>query len=440
MNHALGGFAHGAAVLEGEQAQPVQILTLDLHGVKDDVVLNGLVQKQAHALAVLGHHGDAGAQGVSGVAQLEFFPKQGHAAPRVVQAHHAVGNAQLALAGQSADSQDLALIHLQRYAAHLLARHIHMQVPDAHGHPVLRGRAGRGLHHALSLAADHQLRKFHNAGMRFFARGGQLAIAQYRDRISGGHHLVQTVSDKDDGDAVRSNLFHHGDQLRGLALGQHRRGLVKHKQLYAGLINFAGNFDKLHIAHRHALDQRVLVDAHAHAVQRLAGVGSHGLHVQGFQIFSKDAANKIGMRDFTVELDILRDGKARQKHEFLVHHADALHHGVMRRGHVRRLALQKHLALEAARGMNHGHAKQHVHQRALSGAVFAQQRMDFARTHRQRNVAQDSVLAIALGDVFHFQYILGAQVDRTSLQIRRRGPPRGEGGPHLTDFCTNDYR
>ena len=248
------------------------------------------------------------------------------------------------------------------------------------------------------------------------------------------------MGDKDDGDAIRSNLFHHRDQLRSLALGQHGRGLVKYEQLYTGFVNFAGNLDKLHVAHGHSLDKRILVDAHAHAVQRLAGVGSHRLHIQGFQVFSENPADKIGVRDFTVQLDVLRDGKARQEHEFLVNHADALHHGIVRRGHVRRLALQEHLALEAARGMNHRHAKQHVHQRALSRAVFAQQRMDFTGAHGERNVAEDGILAVALGDVFHFQYIRGAQVDRTSLQIRRRGPPRGEGGPHLTDFCTNDYR
>ena len=326
------------------------------------------------------------------------FPKQGHAAPAVsYRLITPLGMPSLPWPARPPMPRISPSCTSRDHAAHLLARHIHMQVPDAHGAPCPAGSACgvRGLHHALSLAADHQLRKFHNAGLLFFARGGQLAVAQDRDRISGGHHLVQTVGDEDDGDAVRSNLFHHGDQLRRLALGQHGRGLVKHKQLYAGLVDFAGDLNKLHVAHRHALDQRVLVDAHAHAVQRLAGVLAAMAGMSRVsRFFPKMRLNRIGMRDFAVELDILRDGEARQKHEFLVHHADALR-SWRRCGEVMfAVSPSKSTSpVEAAGGMNHGHAKQHVHQRALSRAVFAQQRMDFARAHRQRNVAESTVFS-----------------------------------------------
>lgn len=80
----------------------------------------------------------------------------------------------------------------------------------------------------------------------------------------------------------------------------------------------------------------------------LRAVGSHGFHIQRFKIFAQNAAEDVGMGDFAVQLDVFRHGEAGQQHELLMHHADAFHHGVMRRGYVGCLAIQQHLALKAA--------------------------------------------------------------------------------------------
>lgn len=42
------------AVYQGKGADLLQVFILDLHGIENDVVLNGAVQKQADALPVLG--------------------------------------------------------------------------------------------------------------------------------------------------------------------------------------------------------------------------------------------------------------------------------------------------------------------------------------------------------------------------------------------------
>ena len=64
-------------------------------------------------------------------------------------------------------------------------------------------------------------------------------------------------------------------------------------------------------------------------IQRSARICLHGFHIQTFQIFAKHTADRVGTADLTVQLDILRDGKAREQHELLVYHADALFHGIV---------------------------------------------------------------------------------------------------------------
>ena len=64
-------------------------------------------------------------------------------------------------------------------------------------------------------------------------------------------------------------------------------------------------------------------------IQRGARIWLHCLHVQSFQVLAQIAANWIRTADFTVQFNILRDGKAREQHELLVYHADALFHGIV---------------------------------------------------------------------------------------------------------------
>ena len=140
------------------------------------------------------------------------------------------------------------------------------------------------------------------------------------------------------------------------------------------------------MAHGQAADQGVFLNAHAHVVQGLPGVVGHGSGIQEFQILAQDLADRPGFGDFPVQLDVVRHAETGNQHEFLMHHADPLLHGVHGRGDIDRLAVEDHFALEAAGGMDHGHAEEYVHQRGFSRAVFSQQRVDLPRTDLERYV------------------------------------------------------
>ena len=230
------------------------------------------------------------------------------------------------------------------------------------------------------------------------------------------------MGDEDDGDALLRDALHHAQQLRRLGLGQNRRRLVKDQQLHTRLVDLAGDLDKLHVADRQALHQRIFVNGHAHAVQRPAGVLGHGGHIQRFQILAKDAGQQTRMGDFAVELDVFGDGEARQQHKLLVNHADALEHRVVRRGDRRLLTINQHFAFKAAGRVNDGHAKEHVHQRALACAVFAQQRVDFAGADFEGDVGQHRVFAVALGDAFHLQNVLRGQMYSSLIKLKSDPP------------------
>ena len=213
------------------------------------------------------------------------------------------------------------------------------------------------------------------------------------------------MGDKDDCNAAFRNGLHDGDQLSSFRLGQNCGGLVKNQQLHTGFVNFPGDFHELHIANGETLNQSVLADAQADAVQCLPGVGGHTGHIQCLQILAQNAADGICLGDFTVQLDVLCNCKAGQQHKLLVNHADALGHGVLRGGDVHFAAVYEDFTLKAACAVNHGHTEQGVHQGGFACAVFAEQGMNLTGLHCKRNITQNCIVAIPLGNVFHFQHI-----------------------------------
>ena len=71
--------------------------------------------------------------------------------------------------------------------------------------------------------------------------------------------------------------------------------------------------------------------------------------------------------------DVLRDREHRDELEVLVHHPDAVIDRVAGGAHAQRLAPQEDLAL-----VGQVQPVEHVHQRALAGAVLTEQRVDLA--------------------------------------------------------------
>ena len=98
------------------------------------------------------------------------------------------------------------------------------------------------------------------------------------------------------------------------------------------------------------------------------------------------------------EGDVFGDRQRLEQREVLEHHADAqaLRMAGVLDGDL--LALPDDLALV---GLDH--AVDDFHQRALAGAVFAQQRMDLIALDRQRNVVVGEAAGILLGHAGHCQ-------------------------------------
>ena len=106
-----------------------------------------------------------------------------------------------------------------------------------------------------------------------------------------------------------------------------------------------------------------------------------------------------------------------------MHHADAFGHRVVRGSDGRLLAVEIDLAAKAARFMNDGHAEKHVHQRALARAVFAQQRVDFARLNLERHAGKHGVFAVLFGDIPHFKDVFRGQFRSSSCLLKRQKRP-----------------
>ncbi len=117
-----------------------------------------------------------------------------------------------------------------------------------------------------------------------------------------------------------------------------------------------------------------------------AGVGIQGKAVLPRQISNRGSRPGIVIEAtrpyrLAAEHDVLADGKNGNQHEMLMDHADAVPDGIAWALHRRRLALDQDLA-----GVRVNQAVKNVHQRALAGAVFADERMDLALTNCQIDV------------------------------------------------------
>ncbi len=298
-----------------------------------------------------------------------------------------------------------------------------------HGYGVGVAAAGRGVDNRLALPADHQLCQLHNGGILYGSGGNQLAVPEDGNMVGGGHDLIQTMGDKNDRNAAGGDSFHNGNQLIGLGLRQNGGRLIENQQLHAGLVDFPGDFHELHVADGQTPHQGILVQAHADAVQSLPGILAHGIEVQGLQILAQYPADKIGLGNFPIELNVLCNRKAGQEHEFLMHHANSHGHGILGRKNIDLLAVQKNFPLKSTGAVNHRHTKQDIHQGGLACTVLAEKRVDLAGLYGKRHIAQNRVIAVLLGDVLHFQYEFVPHSLCSSLYTVKRVRPNQSGGP-----------
>ena len=182
---------------------------------------------------------------------------------------------------------------------------------------------------------------------------------------------MQSVRDKDNGDA----LFRHGadgsQQRFRLLLGEHRGRLVQDQDLELILAELTRDLRELLVSDGHFADDHVLVDVKAHLVDGGLRTAGHFIIIKSIEPVSENLGDDVFLFRFAVQENILRGGKARDQGELLMHHADAGSQRVKGRAELYLLAVNEDIPLIAAGFPNHVHTEEDFHESALACAVFA---------------------------------------------------------------------
>ena len=296
--------------------------------------------------------------------EVEGFPENLYFSFGRIKPHDPVGDTQFTLTGQPADPENLAFADVEVNPFDRFSRHCDLEVAQPHREVILLDRAVvlEGIVNQLFyLASDHEFRNLdHTAARNLFARN-ELSIPQDGHAVGNLHDLVQTVGNEDNRDPLRSDCAHRIQQPRGFAFSEHSGRLVEHKQLDTGLVDLAGNLDKLHVTDRHSLNKAVFIHLEADRLERLAGVPRHHVEIEQLHRTACQPAEEGGMADLAPHLDILCDGKPRDQHKFLMHHTDAQFHRLERRVDRNLLTVHLNAPLEPSGPMNDRHTEQDVH-------------------------------------------------------------------------------
>ena len=135
------------------------------------------------------------------------------------------------------------------------------------------------------------------------------------------------------------------------------------------------------------------------------------------------AAEEAAPRRLPAEQDVLGDRQVRAERQLLVDQRDAALARLVRRRRTVRLARQPHLALVGLQRPG-----KHVHQRALAGAVLADERVDLAGLERKRHAVERDGRPEALADAVETRAGSSSPSrpprDSTARRAPRPRPPR----------------
>ena len=229
--------------------------------------------------------------------------------------------------------------------------------------------------------ADHHVGHLLGVGALRRHVADELAVAQDGHAVGQGLDLVHLVGDDDDGLAVVAHVAQHREELVRLLRGEHGGRLVEDQDVRAA-VEHLDDLDGLLLRDGHVVDLLRGVDLKAVERADLADLLRGGLQIE--------LAGQA-------EHDVLGRGEHVDQLEVLVDHADAQIEGVLRRADHDVLSVDRDRAL--VREIDAG---EHVHQRGLAAAVFAQQRQDLAAIDIQPDLVVGHRGAEGLGDVAHF--------------------------------------
>ena len=129
--------------------------------------------------------------------------------------------------------------------------------------------------------------------------------------------------------------------------------------------------------------------------------GAQGVNVEA--IFARrgvDALGDFGQRELFIlaQPHVFGHGQGVEQAEMLKHHADAQLACLLRVTHLYRLAVHQHVAFVGFDG-----AVDDFHQGGLASTVFAQHRVDFTSTHRQRDFIIRNYSRVPFGNTNELQ-------------------------------------
>ena len=245
--------------------------------------------------------------------------------------------------------------------------------------------AGIGRDSAVG-AAGHGLHQIADGERAAPAHRRNLAVAQHGAAVGQRHHLVEPVRDVDDRGALRFHPRQHREQPLDLA-GLQRRGRLVENQQPAALAQRLGDGDELAFGKTQAVDADVGIGRKVELRQRAPRLLRASPRGRPAACRAHETHRRI------VERQVFRNRERGNEAQLLRNGGDARVDRIVRIAEMTRLAIDRDLA-----GVRPVHAAEDADQRRFSGAVLADQRVDFARHHVEIDVVQRARRAEVLAD------------------------------------------
>ncbi len=195
-------------------------------------------------------------------------------------------------------------------------------------------------------------------------------VAQDRDAIAHRVNLIEKMRHKHDAQPFRTQAAHHLEKLSDFLLVKTRGGLVEHEE---PRVEIERARDRDHLLHRDRERPEFDIDVHIKLQpgERRAGVTAQRAPV-----------HKTKFPRLSAEPDVLRNRERGDEIHFLVNGADARALRVLRRSGRKSRAGERNRAR-----IGRIHAGEDLDQRRFARAVFTEERVDLARTHREIDAA-----------------------------------------------------
>ena len=257
--------------------------------------------------------------------------------------------------------------------------------------------------------ADHVPDEVGRGEVRGRRRDDVPAVAEDRRAVAQLEDLVEPVADEQDRDATRPQVADDREQALDLVRRERRRRLVEDQDARLDRQRL-GDLDELLVGHRQAADRRADVELDVELLEQGLRGPPRRAPVEDPEPAGRGVADE----------HVLGDGQVREEARLLVDDGDAEGAGVGGAVDLGRLAVERD---RAAVGLVD--AGQDLDQRALAGAVLADQGVDLARDEVERDVVERLGRREALGDPAQ----LGARRRGDGRLLGHRHEPRRRASP-----------